>query len=59
MTQDIVEQIEPYRSSEPSRWARLASNVLWRRLVLLLLTEILVELRALNNTHRPAPGQGR
>ena len=47
MPQDIVDQIEPYRSNESGRWAKLASGVLWRRLVLLLLREIVVELRAL------------
>ena len=47
MPQDIVELVEPYRASDSSRWAKLASNVQWRRLVLLLLREIVVELRAL------------
>ena len=46
MPQDIVELIEPYRASDSGRWAKLASNVQWRRLVLLLLREIVVELRA-------------
>jgi hypothetical protein len=69
MPQDIVELIEPYRASDSSRWAKLASSVQWRRLVLLLLREIVVELRALRSdaralrpetsaldgTHRPAP----
>ena len=50
MPQDIVHQIEPYRTNEAGRWAKLASNVLWRRLVLLLLREIVVELRALRST---------
>ena len=49
MPQDIVEQVEPYRASEPSRWAKLASNVQWRRLVILLLREIVVELRQIND----------
>ena len=67
MPQDIVDQIEPYRSNESGRWAKLASSVLWRRLVLLLLREVVVELRtlvselgalrstmsALNGKHRP------
>ena len=69
MPQDIIDQIEPYRSSESGRWAKLASNVLWRRLVLLMLREIVVELRTLvselgalrstmnaqNSKHRPEP----
>ena len=57
MPQDIVELIEPYRASDSSRWAKLASNVQWRRLVILLLREIVVELRALNATRRPAQRQ--
>ena len=59
MPQDIVEQVEPYRTSEPSRWAKLASNVQWRRLVILLLREIVVELRRLNESLRPGQGQDR
>jgi len=47
MPQDIVDLIEPYRTSDSSRWAKLASNVQWRRLVLLLLCEIVVQLRSL------------
>jgi hypothetical protein len=53
MPQDIIDQIETYRTNESGRWAKLASNVLWRRLVLLLLREIVVELRALNSKHPP------
>jgi hypothetical protein len=52
MPQDILDQIEPYRASDPSRWAKLASNVHWRRLVILLLREIVVELRALRRSER-------
>jgi hypothetical protein len=50
MPQDIIEQIEPYRTSDSSRWARLASTVHWRRLVILLLREIVVELRSLHRS---------
>ena len=57
MPQDIVEQIEVYRTSDSGRWAKLASNVQWRRLVLLLLREIVVELRRLNGGLRPTQGQ--
>lgn len=45
---DIVELVEPYLSEDPGKWAKLASDVRWRRLQLLLLREILVELRRLN-----------
>jgi hypothetical protein len=49
MLQDIIDQVEPYRTNESGRWAKLASNVQWRRLVILLLREIVVELRALRS----------
>ncbi len=48
MPRDVVELVEPYLSEDPARWARLSSDVQWRRLQLLLLREILVELRKLN-----------
>jgi len=48
MSRDIVELVEPYLSDDPTRWGKLASDVQWRRLQLLLLREILVELRTLN-----------
>jgi hypothetical protein len=48
MTRDIVEIVGEYASEDPARWGRLASDVQWRRLTLLLLREILVELRRLN-----------
>ena len=57
MPQDVVELVEPYRASEPGRWAKLASNVQWRRLVVLLLREIVVELRAIRGSLSPARGQ--
>jgi len=49
MSRDIVELVEPFLSDDPSRWGKLASDVQWRRLQLLLLREILVELRTLND----------
>jgi len=48
MARDIVEIVGEYVSEDPARWGRLASDVQWRRLQLLLLREILVELRRLN-----------
>jgi len=48
MARDIVEIVGEYASEDPARWGRLASDVQWRRLQLLLLREILVELRRLN-----------
>ena len=48
MTQDVAEMVERYLSEDPMKWAKLASDIQWRRLQLLLLREILVELRKLN-----------
>ena len=49
MSPDITEIVEPYLSEDPARWAKLASDVQWRRLQLLLLREILLELRTSNS----------
>ncbi|MFB0533771.1 MAG: hypothetical protein ACETWR_02195 [Anaerolineae bacterium] len=48
MGRDVAELVEPYLSEEPARWSKLASNIQWRRLQLLLLREILIELRKLS-----------
>ena len=48
MGRDVLELVEPFLSEDPSRWAKLSSDIQWRRLQLLLLREILVELRKLN-----------
>ena len=48
MARDVAETVEEYLSDDPARWGKLASNVQWRRLQLLLLREILVELRKQN-----------
>ena len=48
MARDVAETVEEYLSEDPTRWGKLASNIQWRRLQLLLLREILVELRRLN-----------
>lgn len=48
MSKDVLDLMEPYLSEDPTRWAKLASDVRWRRLQLLLLKEILIELRKLN-----------
>jgi hypothetical protein len=48
MAQDIVQVIERYLSDDPIRWGKLASDIEFRRLQLLLLREILIELRKLN-----------
>lgn len=48
MPRDIVEIVEEYLSEDPTRWGKLASDIQFRRLQLLLLREILVELRKLS-----------
>ena len=48
---DIVELATEVLSGDRTTWGKLASNVLYRRLELLLLKEILLELRKLNQ-HR-------
>ena len=48
MARDIVDLVEPFLSEDPTRWGKLASDVQWRRLQLLLLREILLELREIN-----------
>ena len=46
---DILEVLEAYIPENDSRkWAKLASTVNYRRLMLSLLKEILIELRRLN-----------
>ncbi len=49
MPRDVVEIVERYLSEDPIKWGKLASDIQWRRLQLLLLREILIELRALNH----------
>jgi hypothetical protein len=49
MEKDVVGMVEGFLSDEPAKWAKLASDVQWRRLQLLLLREILIELRKLND----------
>lgn len=48
MGRDVAELAERYLSEDPTKWGKLASNIQWRRLQLLLLREILIELRKLN-----------
>jgi hypothetical protein len=49
MGQDVVKLVEGFLSDDPGRWGKLASDVQYRRLVLLLLRETLIELRALKD----------
>ncbi|MDD5288810.1 MAG: hypothetical protein PHY28_06865 [Dehalococcoidales bacterium] len=49
MAKDVIEIVDDYIAEDnPKKWAKLASTVESRRLELLLLKEILLELRALN-----------
>jgi len=49
MAKDILEVLEEYTAEDnPKKWAKLSSTVESRRLELLLLKEILLEIRALN-----------
>ena len=47
MQRDIADLVAEYLSEDPVKWGKLASGIQWRRLQLLLLREILVELREL------------
>lgn len=49
MPRDVAELVERYLSEDPTEWGKLASDIQWRRLQLLLLREILVELRKLSH----------
>ncbi len=49
MAKDIIDLLDDYLpADDPSKWARLSSTVESRRLELLLLREILLELRKMN-----------
>ena len=48
MSKDVLGMLDGFLSEEPAKWAKLASDVQWRRLQLLLLREILIELKKMN-----------
>lgn len=48
MSKDVMRMLDGFLSEEPAKWAKLASDVQWRRLQLLLLREILLELKKIN-----------
>lgn len=52
MNADVLQMTEEYLSDDQLRWGKLASDVTYRRLQVLLLREILLELRKLNQTPR-------
>ena len=56
MAKSVIELVEEYLSEDPKTWAKLASEVNWRRLELLLLREILLELKKLTQSNlAPSP----
>jgi len=55
---EITALLEGYLSEDPIRWGKLASDVQWRRLQLLTLREILLELRKLNQGIEQLRGKG-
>ena len=59
MAQDIVEIVGEYLADDPAKWGKLASNIQWRRLQLVLLREILLELRKLNGRAVEPAGSGK
>jgi len=48
MARSAMEITEEFLSDDPKKWGRLASDINYRRLELLLLREILLELKKLN-----------
>jgi hypothetical protein len=48
MPQDILEITEAYLSEDPVKWGKLSSDIRFRRLQILLLREILAEIRQHN-----------
>jgi len=57
MAKDIIDLLDEYIPADnPGRWAKLSSTVESRRLELLLLKEILLELRQLNKSGQTQPG---
>ncbi len=53
MAKDIIDLLEDYIPVDnPTKWAKLSSTVESRRLELLLLKEILLELRGMNKARQ-------
>ena len=55
MVKSAEEMTAEYLSDDQKKWAKLASEVYYRRLQLLLLREILLELKKLNQSRVPSP----
>ncbi len=58
MPKDILELTEEYAADDSLRWAKLASDVNYRRLQILLLREILVELRKFSSSDSKSRASG-
>ena len=54
MPKEITELVQDFASDDPLKWGKLASEVQYRRMTLLLLREILLELRRLNGEKPPS-----
>jgi hypothetical protein len=58
MPKDTLTLLDQYISAEePRKWAKLSSTITYRRLVLLTLREILLELQALNGREMAGDGE--
>ena len=56
MADDIIDLLEDYIPADnPRKWAKLSSTTESRRLELLLLKEILLELRRMNQLRQGSP----
>ena len=55
MGREVEGIVAEYLSDDPARWAKLASTIHWRRLQLLLLRAILLELRKISAAREPVP----
>jgi hypothetical protein len=56
MVHTVDQLTERYLSTDPSRWAKLSSTIEFRRLQILLLREILLEVRRLGSGDRAHEG---
>ena len=48
MPKNAAEIVEEFISDDPKKWGKLSSDITYRRLELLLLRDILVELKKMN-----------
>jgi hypothetical protein len=55
MEREVESVVAEYLSDDPARWAKLAGTIHWRRLQLLLLRAILLELRKISAARESVP----